>query len=96
MFRDIHSQDDSSLEQNWVKGANFDEILYADDTICISQNEQAMNTLLAKIETEGDLYGMKINKNKCEHMQHGRGGASTIRWRDKAQIAGWSEVDEKR
>ena len=71
LFEDIHQEDRQGLGRHRVKGASFDEVLYADDTICISQNASAMNKLLASIEEEGDLYGMKLNKNKCELMQFG-------------------------
>ena len=62
MFHDIHAESNGSVEEERVKGADFDEVLYADDTICISQSERAMNLLLESIETEGAHYGMKINK----------------------------------
>ena len=39
-----------------------DEILYADDTRCVSENEDAINRLLQAIEVEGNKYGLKLNK----------------------------------
>jgi hypothetical protein len=47
-----------------VKGANFDEVLYADDTICVSEDAAAMNRILKNIEEEGAKYGMKLNYKK--------------------------------
>ena len=38
----------------------FDEVLYADDTICTTTDTRAMNKLLAAIETEGEKYGLKF------------------------------------
>ena len=34
MFHDIHEGDAQRLKQHRVEGTSFDEILYADDTIC--------------------------------------------------------------
>ena len=36
-----------------------DELLYADDTICISEDEEALKILLAAIEPEGNNYELK-------------------------------------
>ena len=54
-----------------IKGAHFDEVLYAHDTICISQNEAAIERKLRAIEKEGFKYGMKLNKTKCEILHFG-------------------------
>ena len=35
-------------------GALFDEILYADDTICMSGNATALQALLGRIESESE------------------------------------------
>ena len=57
-FHDVHIRADSQVTQerhmmeHRVLGANI-EVVYADDTICISQDERAMNRLLEAIESEG-------------------------------------------
>lgn len=62
-FHDIHSQHETQLlTAHRIKGTIFDEVLYADDTICISENEQALNWLVQTIEKEGAAYGLKFNK----------------------------------
>ena len=68
MFHDIHSRHalQCSLIKNKIQGACFDEVLYADDTICISEDTRTMNKLLAAIEEERQKYGLKLNKSKCE------------------------------
>ena len=35
MFEDIHERMGTKLTQHRVPGANFDEVVYADDTLCI-------------------------------------------------------------
>ena len=66
MFHDIHEGDKQNLTRHRVLGTNYDEIVYADDTICISEDTRAMNKFLASIEQEGAKYCMKLNKSKCE------------------------------
>ena len=66
MFYDVHQETDKYLSKNRVPGAEFDEVTYADDTICISTDTTAMNKFIAAIEWEGFRYGLKLNKNKCE------------------------------
>ena len=56
----------SELTKQRIPGATFDEVTYADDTICISTCTKAMNKFLKAIEEEGLKYGMKLNKGKCE------------------------------
>ena len=48
-----------------------DQILYADDTICISEDAGAMNRLLHAVETEGLKYGLELNKTTCEYIKFG-------------------------
>ena len=66
MFHDIHLGDQQRLIPNRICGTNFDEVVYADDTICVSTSTESMNMFLKDIEQEGLKYGMKFNKTKCE------------------------------
>ena len=66
MFYDVHQTMDRKLNRHRVPGADFDEVTYADDTICISKDIEAMNKFIDTIEKEGIKYGMKLNKKKCE------------------------------
>ena len=54
------------------------EILYADDTICISEDEEALSKLLQAVEVEGGTYGLHINKKKCEHLHFGNAGRTNF------------------
>ena len=42
--------------------------MYADDTALITNNVNAMNRLIGKIETRADYYGLNFNKGKCVAM----------------------------
>eukprot|EP00959_Pyramimonas_sp_CCMP1952_P206849 4326651-Pyramimonas_sp.AAC.1 len=73
MFHDVHQAVDNRIAGHAAQGANFDEILYADDTIVVSKDTGALNRFLAAIEHEGARYGMKLNKGKFEVVAaHGR------------------------
>ena len=49
MFHDIHHGDKHNLLQHRIEATTYDEVLYADDTICVSTDTKAMNKLLADI-----------------------------------------------
>ena len=61
MFEDIHH----NLEINRFPGIDFSEILYADDTVLITQDAESMNKLLDKVESEALEMGLAFNKKKC-------------------------------
>ena len=66
IFYDIHINLGESLVPHRVKNANFDEVLFADDTICISENAAALTELLHQIQEIGQKYGLTLNMDKCE------------------------------
>ena len=74
LFHDVHDQDKIRTGRQRVTGTIGDEVLYADDTICITQTVAAMNRLLAAIEAEGKYYGLNLNKKKCEYLGFGNPG----------------------
>ena len=43
LFRHIHQNDRLKLVRQRIRGTQADQVLYADDTICIAQSERAMN-----------------------------------------------------
>ena len=63
-FNDFQKQD-LKFDINKLQTA-YNEILYADDTILITENSEDMEKLLQTIEKEGEKYGMKLNQEKCE------------------------------
>lgn len=46
--------------------ANFDEVMYADDTIIVSTDTRIMNRYVNRIEEIRRLCGLQLNKDKCE------------------------------
>eukprot|EP00975_Prorocentrum_lima_P046059 9632075-Prorocentrum_lima.AAC.1 len=66
LFADIHAQDRPVDRRYRVKGISAAEVLYADDTICVSESVTILNRQLSLIESEGAKYGLLLNKEKCE------------------------------
>ena len=53
------------------QGATFDEVLFADDSICVSDDKKTMNKMLAAIEKVVLKSCMKLNRGRCEALQFG-------------------------
>ena len=71
MSHDIHQELDGDLITHRIPGAEFDEVMYADDTICISTDTRTLNKFIAKIETEGKHVWTKTKQNKMRsNSQH--------------------------
>ena len=90
MFHDIHKDDGVGTLRQRLDGTDSDEVVYADDTICIAQTNAAMNRMLSAIETEGKRYGLKLNKKKCEYMKFGDAG--TVKFADGTHLKPVEEV----
>ena len=54
MFHDIHENDAVHTRRQRIAGTERDEVLYADDTICVSTDPKALNRLLHAIEVESE------------------------------------------
>ena len=62
LFHDIHHRDHLRTREHRIEGTTHDQVLYADDTICMSENEETMTRLIQAIEQEGATYGLRLNK----------------------------------
>ena len=66
LFHDVYDDPQVSAKaQNRQSEFNITDLLYADDTLLIASTEEAMNVLLAAIETESYYYNMKLHKANC-------------------------------
>ena len=68
MLDEIHRNIGIDWVQHRVRGADLDEVTYADDTTCISTDTRTMNKFIKEIDLVGAKYGLKLNKDKCEVM----------------------------
>merc|ERR1712086_602211 len=53
MFEDVKEHLQLNLAKHRVPGADFDEVMYADDTILISEDTKTMNEFVKQIEIKG-------------------------------------------
>ena len=84
MFADVKSELKGNGYKYRVEGAMFDEILFADDTICVTRDTRTMNKMLSAVEKIGWKSGMRLNKGKCEALQFG--GKSKIVFHNKTPV----------
>lgn len=66
LSHDIQSCDPYNLIPNRICFANCDEVVFVDDTICVSTSTKSMNLFLKYFEFEGAAYGLGVNKDKCD------------------------------
>ena len=59
-FNDIHPRD-THLSFHRVFAIDYDEVVYANDTISASENTGAMNTFLKHTNEDGTKYGLRLN-----------------------------------
>ena len=90
LFHDVHHIHKPTSQSSRVAGMEYDEVLFADDTICISESEAAMEQMLKAIVTEGAKYGMKSNKAKCELLAFGK--ARPVKFSDGTRLKPQEEV----
>jgi hypothetical protein len=84
MFYDVKRHLSPSHVRHRATGATFDEILFADDTILISQDTRSMNTLLGALTRESAKYGLNLNHDKCQVL--GFGPPSRVKFADGTLI----------
>lgn len=94
IFNDIHYKIDGQMAIQRVPGTNYDEVVYADDTICIGTDTRKLNLLLKEIEEEeeeeGNKCGLILNKNKCEAVSNKPG--ANIHFADGTPLTKKAEV----
>ena len=67
MFHDIYKHSPHNYKEGFVDGANFMEMLYADDTLIISKSAILTEKLIQEIEAESAYYGLALNKINAFH-----------------------------
>ena len=77
---DVHRQVDRKIWHNVPDVGHIFDILYADDTMIISQGARGANILLHAIEDESKKYDLELNKSKCGYI--GINGASNVYFKD--------------
>ena len=92
LFEDIHKNDPHSLSNHRINGISFDEVLYADDTILTSTDAGSLSKLLTSIEQEGNKYGLRLNKAKCELVSNVNNVNENVKFMDGTNVPKKTEV----
>ena len=94
MFDDVKQRMKGTATPHRTTGARFDEVLFADDTICFSKDTRVINKMLQAIEEIGWQSGMRLNKGKCEVILFGNNanvhfpGGAKMKANDRAKYLG--------
>ena len=65
MFHDIKARLNTPKQQEPIRGIQFAELLYADDTFLFGTYTPNINKFLAEIQQESAYYNLRLNMNKC-------------------------------
>ena len=84
MFSEVKEKLTGNQIRYRLQGARFDEVLFADDTICISHDTKIINHNLKAIEEVGAKSGMKLNQAKCEALRFGE--RANMHFKDKTPV----------
>ena len=68
LMHEVHEQTDEIAKSGQITHINFTELLYADDTLVITNNQESMNQILNLIEKVSTGYNMALNRAKCFHV----------------------------
>ena len=63
---------------------SFRALLYADDTLLCEDSEGAMQALLWAVEDVSGVFGLNLNKGKCQQIS--TGVTKTIRFKDRTKV----------
>ena len=69
LFHDVHLYADAKVFPSALDHFPNREVLYADDTLLLGNQEKDLNRCLDLIVKESKYYNLKLNKNKCKHPQ---------------------------
>ena len=81
-----------NLAKHRVPGSDFDEVMYADDTILISEDTKTMNEFVKQIEIKGKENGLHLNKKKCELLTTEKDPNIHFMDNTKIQKTRWSKI----
>ena len=68
MFADVKGDFNDPLHNKTFQGINFQELLYADDTLIIAKSASTANAYLHLIEKESEYLDLKLNQDKCDYI----------------------------
>ena len=68
MCHDVKEQFNDPRHQKTFQNINFQELLYADDTLIIAKSARTANAYVRLIEQESEYLHLRLNHDKCNYM----------------------------
>ena len=76
IFSDVKAKLNTPKQKEVIRGIQFSEVVYADDTLIFGPYTHAINKLLHAIQAESQYYNMKLNYDKCRNLTLYQGQSS--------------------
>eukprot|EP00974_Lingulodinium_polyedra_P071348 6903772-Lingulodinium_polyedra.AAC.1 len=85
IYHDIEKRTKHLTTHDRPAGANYDVLLYADDTAVISKSTNTISIIVQEIEKEAGKYGLKFNRAKCIMVKQNTEGKvyNERKWKEK-------------
>ena len=78
MFHDVKEQFNDPRHQKKNQNINFQEMLYADDTLIFAKSARTANAYLHLIEQESEYLHLRLNHDKCNYISFNTWKARTF------------------
>ena len=91
MFHDVKQRFHDPHHIQTFQGINFQELLYADDTLIIAKCAKTANAFLHLIEEESNYLHLRLNHGKCTFMAFNSPNRG-IKFRDGTQMQSTEEA----
>ena len=65
LFHDLNRGDHLNIIMNIPDNCNFNEVLFAYDTVIVSKDTRTINKYIKELEEAASLFGLKINRGMC-------------------------------
>lgn len=91
MFHDVKQRFHDPHHIQTFQGINFQELLYADDTLIIAKSAKTANAYLHLIEEESNYLHLRLNHGKCTFMAF-KSPNRGIKFRDGTQMQSTEEA----
>ena len=87
MFSDVKDKFNDPRHRKTFQGINFQDLLYADDTLIVAKSRKSANDYLHLIEEESEYLHLKLNHTKCCYIAYNCGGAVRFKSGEKMKHA---------
>ena len=88
MFSDVSDKFNDPRYRKPFQGMNFQDLLYADDTLVVAKSRKSANDYLRLIEEESEYLQLTSNHTKCCYISYNCGGVVRFSKTAKHEVCG--------